>query len=54
MNIKDFFANAEDGKLTYEEFEKAAKEAGAKFADLSEGKYVSKAKYEDDLKAVHI
>ena len=51
MNIKDFFAKAEDGKLTYEEFEKAVKEAGAKFADLSEGKYVSKAKYEDDLKA---
>lgn len=51
MNIKEIFANAEDGKLSLEEFEKAAKEAGAKFADLSEGKYVSKAKYEDDLKA---
>ena len=51
MNIKELFANAEDGKLSLEEFEKAAKEAGAKFADLSEGKYVSKAKYEDDLKA---
>ena len=51
MNIKELFANAEDGKLSLEEFEKAAKEAGAKFADLSEGKYVSKAKYEDDIKA---
>lgn len=51
MNIKEIFAGAEDGKLSLEEFEKAAKEAGAKFADLSEGKYVSKAKYEDDLKA---
>lgn len=51
MNIKELFANAEDGKLSFEEFEKMAKDAGAKFTDLSEGKYVSKAKYEDDLKA---
>ena len=51
MNIKELFANAEDGKLTLEEFEKAAKDAGAKFADLSEGKYVSKAKYDSDLKS---
>ena len=53
MNIKEIFAKAEteDGKLTFEEFEKLAKDGGAKFADLSEGKYVSKAKYEDDLKA---
>ena len=52
MNIKEIFANAtEDGRLSLEEFEKLAKEGGAKFADLSEGKYVSKAKYEDDLKA---
>ena len=51
MNIKDLFKDAEDGKLTYEEFEAKAKEQGAKFADLSEGKYVSKSKYEDDLKA---
>lgn len=51
MNIKELFANAEDGKLSLEEFEKAAKEAGAKFTDLSEGKYVSKAKYDSDLKS---
>ena len=53
MNIKEIFAKAEteDGKLSFEEFEKLAKDGGAKFTDLSEGKYVSKAKYDDDLKA---
>lgn len=51
MNIKDLFENAENGTLTYEQFEAAAKEGGAKFADLSDGKYVSKSKYEADLKA---
>ena len=53
MNIKEIFAkiDTEDGRVSLEEFEKAVKDAGAKFADLSEGKYVSKAKYDDDLKA---
>ena len=51
MNIKEIFDKAENGTLTYEAFESAAKENGAKFADLSEGKYVSKAKYDDDIKA---
>ena len=51
MNIKDLFDNAENGTLTYEQFETVAKEKGAKFTDLSEGKYVSKAKYDDDITA---
>lgn len=51
MNIKEIFEKAENGTLTYENFENAIKESGAKFTDLSEGKYVSKAKYDDDLKA---
>lgn len=51
MNIKDLFDNAENGTLTYEQFEAATKENGAKFADLSDGKYVSKSKYDADLKA---
>lgn len=51
MNIKDLFATAENGALTYEQFEAAAKESGAKFADLSEGKYVSTSKYNSDIKA---
>ena len=53
MNIKDLFNKAENGTLTYDEFEALAKENEAKFADLSEGKYVSKSKYESDLKAVN-
>jgi len=50
MNIKELFDKAEDGILTYDQFEALAKEMGAKFADLSDGKYVSKSKYESDLK----
>ena len=51
MNIKELFKNAENGTLTFEQFESVAKEKGAKFTDLSEGKYVSKSKYDDDLGA---
>ena len=49
MNIKDIFDKAENGTLTYEQFESATKANGAKFTDLSEGKYVSKSKYDDDI-----
>ena len=51
MNIKDIFDAAENGTLTYEQFEAAVKAGGGKFTDLSEGKYVSKSKYDADLKA---
>lgn len=51
MEIKQVFDNAENGTLTYEQFEAAVKEAKAKFVDLSEGKYVSVNKYNDELKA---
>lgn len=51
MNIKDIFDKSETGSMTYAEFEAALKDSGAKFADLSEGKYVSKSKYDDDIKA---
>ena len=49
MTIKDVFekATTENKALTYEEFESLAK--GAKFADLSEGNYVGKQKYLDEL-----
>ena len=50
MNIKEIFDKAENGTLTFEQFESIAKSDGAKFTDLSEGKYVSKAKYDDDIK----
>ena len=47
MTIKEIFDKAEDGNLTYAQFEELAKEA--KFADLSTGEYVSKKKYEDEV-----
>lgn len=49
MNIKEIFDKAEGGTLTYEQFDAIAKEGKAKFADLSEGNYVSKSKYDDDI-----
>ena len=51
MNVKDLFGKSENGALTYEEFKQLANEAKAKFVDLSEGGYVSKDKYTDDLAA---
>ena len=49
MNIKELFEKAENGTLTYEQFKQLADEAKCKFADLSTGEYVSRAKYEDDV-----
>ena len=51
MNIKEIFDKAENGTLTFDQFEAIAKENKAKFADLSEGNYVSKSKYDDDVGA---
>ena len=51
MTIKELFESAEGGTLTYEQFETLSKEKGLKFADLSDGKYVSKSKYDEDLKS---
>lgn len=49
MTIKELFDKAENGTLTYDQFVVAMGEA--KFVDLSEGKYVDKQKYTDDLAA---
>lgn len=49
--IKELFENAENGTLTYSQFEKAAKEAGIKPVDLSTGDYVSKSKYEAEIQS---
>lgn len=49
MQIKEIFDKAEEGTLTYEQFTKIADDNKAKFTDLSEGNYVSKQKYEDEL-----
>lgn len=51
MNIKEIFSLSSDGTLTYDEFMEFAKKEKANFTDLSEGKYVSKNKYDDDLKS---
>lgn len=48
--IKKLFEGVEEG-LTYEQFKAKADEAGIKLANLSDGKYVSKSKYDSDLSA---
>lgn len=51
MNLKELFENAEDGRLNYDQFQTACKEAGFKLADLSTGDYVTKKKVDDELAA---
>lgn len=48
MTIKELFSKSQE-PLTYEAFEKLMTESGAKFADLSEGKYVSKDKFDNEV-----
>ena len=47
MTIKELFDKAENGTLTWEQFQTAMGES--KFVDLTEGNYVSKQKYENEL-----
>lgn len=47
MTIKEVFDKAENGTLTWEQFQAAM--GTAKFVDLTEGHYVSKQKYDDDI-----
>lgn len=49
MTIKELFDKSENGTLDYATFEKLMKEGNAKFVDLSEGNYVSKDKYENEV-----
>lgn len=49
--LREFFEAMEDGKLTYQQFIEACRDGGLKLVDLSEGGYVSKQKYEDELEA---
>ena len=51
MNLKDIFDKAENGVLSYEQLTAAITEGKGKFVDLSEGGYVDKQKYTDDLAA---
>lgn len=48
MTIKELFDKSEE-PLTFEAFEKLMKDNGAKFADLSEGNYVSKDKFDNEV-----
>lgn len=50
MTVQELFEKS-GGALTWEQFQTAAQENGAKFIDLSEGNYVSKNKYTSDLNA---
>ena len=47
MTVKELFDKAENGVLTWEQFQAAMGEA--KFVDLTEGNYVSKQKYDNEL-----
>ena len=47
MTVKELFDKAENGTMTWEQFQTAMGEA--KFVDLNEGNYVSKQKYTDEL-----
>lgn len=51
MELKKVFETGENGTLTYEQFMEIANKEKAKFVDLSEGKYVSSAKYTDEIAA---
>ena len=48
MTVKELFDKAENGTLTWEQFQAAC--GDAKFVDLNEGNYVSRQKYSDELK----
>ncbi|MBO6261545.1 MAG: phage scaffolding protein [Bacilli bacterium] len=48
MTVKELFDKAENGTLTWEQFQAAC--GDAKFIDLNEGNYVSRQKYSDELK----
>lgn len=47
MTIKELFDKAENNTLTWEQFQQAS--GTSKFVDLTEGHYVSKQKYDDEL-----
>ena len=49
MKLEEIFSKGENGALTYAEFSRLVDENGIKLADLSEGNYISKQKYEDEL-----
>lgn len=53
MLIKEVFDKAENGTLTFEQFESIVKDAKAKFMDVGTGDYVSRQKYEDEVSTLN-
>lgn len=51
MTVKELFDKAENGTLTWEQFQTAMGES--KFVDLTEGNYVSKQKYDNELSTLN-
>lgn len=51
MTVKELFDKAENGTLTWEQFQAAAGEA--KFVDLKDGNYVSKQKYDNEIASLN-
>lgn len=51
MTIKELFDKAENGTLTWEQFQSAMGES--KFVDLKDGNYVSKQKYDNELASLN-
>ena len=51
LKIEDIFNGAEDGTLTLEQFQAAAKEKGANFVDLSGGDYIGIRKHNSEIEA---
>ena len=49
--LKSLFEMAENGMLTWEQFTEAVTKQGLKIGNLTDGAYVSKQKYEDELSA---
>lgn len=49
--LKSLFEKAENGTLTWEQFTQAVNASGLKIGNLTDGAYVSKQKYDDELKA---
>lgn len=51
-NLKQYFEKA-GGSLTYDELESMIKESGSKFVDLTDGNYVAKNKYDNEVQTLN-
>lgn len=49
--LKSLFEKAENGTMNFEQLQSACKEANIKLANLANGEYVAKQKYDDDISA---